>query len=155
MADVETSITIQRPVEEVFQHWADGRLYNQWQPAATKKDVRLVTPEPIGVGSRFRGTFKGAGAVEYTILGYEPPRLLAMTTTTPMGELRHTITCAPAGGGTRVVQTGEAHLRGIYRLLKPLLMAVFRRSFRANDAALRDYLEGARRPATHPERGTA
>ena len=62
MIKVETSITINRPPEEIFDHWADGRLYNQWTPGAVKKDVRMVTPEPIGAGSKFRGTFKGSAS---------------------------------------------------------------------------------------------
>src|SRR3954468_17709780 len=117
MADVDTSVTINQPIEEVFDHWADGRLYNAWQPAATKKDVRMVTPDPIGKGSRFRGTFKGAGELEYEIIGYERPRRLAMRTVVPMGTLHHTITFEPVAGGTLVRQAGDGALKGIFKLL--------------------------------------
>ena len=142
MADVETSVTIDRPIEEVFEHWADGRLYNAWNPGATKKDVRMLTPDPIGKGSRFRGTFKGAGELAYEIIDHERPYRLAMRTVVPMGTLDHTITCEPVAGGTLVRQTGNAAFRGAFRLLRPIIIGTFRRSFRANDLALKDYLEG-------------
>jgi len=139
---VETSVTINRPIEEVFEHWSDGRLYNAWNPSATKKDVRMLTPEPIGKGSRFRGTFKGAGECEYEIIGYERPHLLAMRTVVPIGTLHHTITCESVPGGTLVRQTGDGALKGIFKLLQPIIFGTFRRSFRANDVVLKAYLEG-------------
>jgi uncharacterized protein YndB with AHSA1/START domain len=145
MADVETGVVINRPAEEVFDHWADGRLYNDWQPAAIKRDIRLLTPEPIGRGARFHGTFKGAGELEYEITDYDRPRRLAMVTHTRLGELRHTITCTSVSGGTSVSQIGEGRFRGLYQLLKPLLLLVFRRTFQQNDRALKWYLEGRER----------
>jgi len=148
MARIETSTVIGRPVEEVFDQWADGRLYNDWSQAAVKKDVRLLTPEPIGVGSRFRGTFQGNGEMEYEIAGYDRPRRLAMRAATKVGELTHAINCEPADGGTRVTQVGEARFKGVFRLLQPLLLMVFKRSFRTNQEALKRYLEGQDRPAT-------
>jgi uncharacterized protein YndB with AHSA1/START domain len=142
MIRVETVITINRPPEEIFDHWADGRLYNHWAPAATEKDVHMVTPEPIGVGSRFRGTFKGTGEVEYEIVEYDRPRQLTMVTHTKMGDLQHTITCERLDGATRVKEVGEGQLKGLFKLLTPLLTSVFKKSFTDNDRALKQYLEG-------------
>ncbi len=141
MARVQTSVSISRPAEEVFDHWADGRLYNDWTPGAIKKDVRMVTPGTIGVGSRFRGTFKGAGEVEYEIVEYERPRRLAMITHAKIGDLRHTITCEQRDGATQVTEVGEAHFKGIFKLLGPFLISVFKKSFADNDRALKQYLE--------------
>jgi uncharacterized protein YndB with AHSA1/START domain len=143
MIRIETSITINRPPEEIFDHWADGRLYNQWTPGAVKHDVRMVTPEPIGVGSKFRGTFKGIGELEYEILEYDRPRRLAMVTHVTIGDLYHTITCERVGDATRVVELGEGHLRGMFKLLQPLFALIFKQSFADNDQALKQYLEGA------------
>jgi len=142
MIRVETNITINRPPEEIFDHWADGRLYNQWTPGAVKKDVRMVTPGPIGVGSKFRGTFKGIGELEYEILEYDRPRRLAMVTHVKIGDLHHIITCERIDGTTRVVELGEGQLRGIFKLLQPLFTSVFQKSFADNDRALKQYLEG-------------
>jgi uncharacterized protein YndB with AHSA1/START domain len=142
MIRVETSIIINRPPEEIFDHWADGRLYNDWTPGAVKKDVRMVTPEPIGVGSKFQGTFKGIGELKFEILEYGRPRRLAMVTHVKIGDLHHTITCERIDGGTRVVELGEGQLKGIFKLLEPLFAAIFKKSFADNDRALKQYLEG-------------
>jgi uncharacterized protein YndB with AHSA1/START domain len=142
MIRVETSIMINRPPEEIFDHWADGRLYNDWTPGAVKKDVRMVTPEPIGVGSKFQGTFKGIGELKYEILEYGRPRRLAMVTHVKIGDLHHTITCERLDGGTRVTEVGEGQLKGIFKLLEPLFAAIFKKSFADNDRALKQYLEG-------------
>ena len=142
MVKVETSITINRPPEEIFDHWADGRLYNQWTPAAIKKDIRMLTSEPVGVGSRFRGTFKGTGEVEYEIVEYDRPKRLTMVTHAKIGDLRHTITCEQLNGATQVLEVGEGQLKGIYKLLGPFLSSVFKKSFGDNDQALKQYLEG-------------
>jgi uncharacterized protein YndB with AHSA1/START domain len=142
MIRVETSIMINRPPEEIFDHWADGRLYNDWTPGAVKKDVRMVTRTPIGVGSKFRGTFKGIGELEYEILEYDRPRRLAMVTHVKIGDLHHTITCERLDGGTRVTEVGEGQLKGIFKLLEPLFAAIFKKSFADNDRALKQYLEG-------------
>ena len=141
MIKVETSITINRPPEEIFDHWADGRLYNQWTPGAVKKDVRMVTPEPIGAGSKFRGTFKGIGELEYEILAYDRPWRLAMVTHVKIGDLYHTITFERIDGATLVVELGEGQLKGIFKLLQPLFTSVFKKSFADNDRALKQYLE--------------
>src|SRR4051812_21602031 len=116
---VETSITINRPPEDIFEHWADGRLYNQWTPGAVKKDVRMVTPAPIGVGSRFRGTFKGMGEVEYEIVEYDRPRRLTLVTHAKIGDLSHMITCERRDGATYVKEVGDGTFKGIFRLLAP------------------------------------
>jgi uncharacterized protein YndB with AHSA1/START domain len=142
MIRIKTSIIINRQAEEIFDHWADGRLYNAWTPAAVKKDIRMVTPEPIGVGSRFRGTFKGPGELEYEILEYNRPGRLAMETHAKIGDLRHIITCERLDGATRVTEVGEGQLKGIFKLLEPLFAAIFKKSFADNDRALKQYLEG-------------
>src|SRR4029079_3651891 len=118
MIKVETSITINRPPEEIFDHWAESRLYSRWTPGAVKKDVHMITPEPIGAGSKFRGTFKGIGEVEYEILTYDRTWRLAMGQHVQSGDLYHTITFERIDGATRVVELGEGQLRGIFKLLQ-------------------------------------
>jgi uncharacterized protein YndB with AHSA1/START domain len=139
---VNTSIVINRPIEEVFDHWADGRLANEWNVLVTKKDVRMLTPEPIGPGSRFGGTYKLAGRVEYEILEYARPTRLRMRSTSPMGPLYQTITCEPVSGGTLLRQAASADFKGLFKLMRPLFERMSLRSFRDNDRALKAYLEG-------------
>lgn len=141
MPRVNTSVLINCPIEEVFDHWADGRLSNDWNVMAVAKDVTMLTPEPIGRGSRFRGTFKVAGESEYEIVEYQRPHLLKMVASSPLGPLYHTVTCESVPGGTLLRQTADGDLRGLFKLLRPIVERSTRRNFRANDLALKRYLE--------------
>jgi hypothetical protein len=104
----------------------------------------------VGEGSRFRGTFKGAGEVEYEFVEYDRPRRLTMVMHPKIGDFRHEISFEPVTGGTRVIQRGEGQPRGVFRLLGPLLQRTFSRSFRDNDVALKRYLEGKASAAAAP-----
>jgi hypothetical protein len=53
MAKIEGEILIGRPAEEVFDFVADSRNEPSFNPAMT--GVELLTPLPIGRGTRFRG----------------------------------------------------------------------------------------------------
>src|SRR5262245_60245953 len=107
MAQVETSIIIDRPLDEVFDHWADGRLQNRWNVLGTG-DARLLTPEPIGLGTRFQGTFTRIGLVEWSIVEYDRPRRVTMRAHSEIVDLQHGVLCVPAEGGTRVTQRSVA-----------------------------------------------
>ena len=50
-AQVEGEIVIRRPVEEVFDYVADERHEPNFNSRMSR--VELLTPEPIGAGSRF------------------------------------------------------------------------------------------------------
>jgi uncharacterized protein YndB with AHSA1/START domain len=79
-AQVEGEIVIRRPVEEVFDYVADERHEPNFNTRMSR--VELLTPEPIGVGSRFgiemtmmRRVFDMT--VEFT--AFERPRRLGST----------------------------------------------------------------------------
>jgi uncharacterized protein YndB with AHSA1/START domain len=101
-AQVEGEIVIGRPVEEVFDYVADERHEPNFN--ARKSRVELLTPEPIGVGSRFgvemtmmRPVFKLT--VEFT--AFDRPRLLGSTS--------HSL---PRGGkGPAVADRGKPDVR--------------------------------------------
>ena len=78
IAHVEGEILIQRPVEEVFDFVADERNEPRYNRQVSK--VQLLTPEPIGAGTRFRADLSMLGGdVEMTVefTRFERPLLLA------------------------------------------------------------------------------
>ena len=101
-ARVEGEILIRRPVEEVFDYVADERHEPNFNSRMSRGE--LLTPEPIGVGSRFgvemtmmRRVFEMT--VEFT--AFERPRLLGSTSRSlPRGRQ-----------GAAVADRGESHLR--------------------------------------------
>ncbi len=83
-AQVEGGIVIRRPVEEVFDYVADERHEPNFNSRMSR--VELLSPEPIGVGSRFGVEMTMMGrvfdmTVEFT--AFERPRLLGSTSRSP------------------------------------------------------------------------
>ena len=68
MAHVTGSVRIAAPLERVFDTVADSRNEPSFNTAMT--EVELLTPEPIGLGTRFRARMGNAGmnTVSYTHL---------------------------------------------------------------------------------------
>jgi hypothetical protein len=84
MARIEGEIRIDRPVEAVFDFVADSRNEPSFNPAMA--DVELITPLPIGVGTRFHARMGRAGMqmlVELTELD-RPHRIESRTTSSMM-----------------------------------------------------------------------
>lgn len=72
---IQMSLTIDRPVDEVFDFVADARNALKWLPVAVER--RKLTDGPIGVGTRFEGTDRiGRRMVTHTqkITAFEPGR---------------------------------------------------------------------------------
>ncbi len=83
MVRIEGEILTGRPVEEVFDFVADSRNEPQYNPAMA--GVELLTPLPIGLGTRFRARMGRAGTqmlVELT--EFDRPHRLGSRTTSSM-----------------------------------------------------------------------
>lgn len=150
MVPIEGEIVIRRPVEEVFDFVADERHEPSFNPGL--RGVELLTPEPIGRGSRFRGHARTAGrqrllSVEYT--GFERPHLLAsrsrMGRVEVEGDLR--FESVPEGTLLRWHWT-----LAVPPALAPVAGTVGRRRERAIWGALKCLLEDGDGP---PQRGAA
>ena len=98
MAKIEGEIWIGRPVEEVFDFVADSRNEPSFNPAMA--GVELLTPLPIGVGTRFRARMGRAGTqmlVELT--EFDRPHRLGSRTTSTMMETSGALSFAAHGAG--------------------------------------------------------
>jgi uncharacterized protein YndB with AHSA1/START domain len=77
MPSAERTVSIDRPVAEVFEFVADGRNGARWRSGVL--DVSHQSGE--GVGAVYRQGVRGPGgrriAADYEITSYEPERLLA------------------------------------------------------------------------------
>jgi uncharacterized membrane protein len=77
MAHAEGSITINRPVKEVFDFILDGRNSTLWRPSVL--DVQLMPGNPLGVGAIFKQGLKGPGGRidgDYEIVECKPNELI-------------------------------------------------------------------------------
>jgi uncharacterized protein YndB with AHSA1/START domain len=117
MPSAERTITINRPVEEVFTFVADGRNAKLWRPGVL--DVDLVSGS--GEGARYSQGVRGPGgrrvAADYEITGYEPNRKIAFRATA--GPVRPTGSFSFEAMGPATILTFQldAALGGVQRLL--------------------------------------
>jgi len=142
MIHIEESITINRPIEEVFAYVSDFRTISQWQSGVV--DVRLTPEGPVGVGTRatFVRVFLGRH-LEMTaeMLEYEPPT--KQTFKTISGPMPTTVSrrFEPTAEGTKVSMVIEAQAGGLFALAEPLVGRSLGRAVEADLGTLKDLLE--------------
>lgn len=117
MPSAEHTVTIGRPIHEVFEFVARGENGPRWRPGVL--DIEHVSG--TGVGARYRQGVRGPGgrrvAADYEITAFEPDRQLAFRTIAgpvrPTGEYRF----EEAAGGTRLTFSLAAELGMVQRIL--------------------------------------
>ena len=117
MPSAQHSVSIGRPVSEVFAFVADGENAMRWRPGVL--DVSRQSGE--GLGAIYRQGVKGPGgrriAADYEITAFEPDRRIAFRAIAgpvrPTGEYRFAV----EGEGTTVSLALDATLTGWKRLL--------------------------------------
>ena len=108
MIQLEKSIIIHRPVEEVFAFVDDQRNAPQWQDGLVA--VRRTTEGPIGVGTRhtFVRTFMGhrmEGSNEY--IEYEPNKCVRFRSSSGPISFQFAYLTKPTATGTQVTSVME------------------------------------------------
>ena len=117
MPSAERTITINRPLDEVFTFVADGRNAKLWRSGVL--DVDLVSG--AGLGARYSQGVRGPGgrriAADYEVTEFEPNSKIAFRATA--GPVRPTGSFTFEGLGTGTVLTFklDAALGGLQKLL--------------------------------------
>jgi len=147
MIQVECSTQVARPREEVFEYLTDVDKLPSWQSGVTA--VTRVTQGSVRVGTQFR---------QQATVG--PWRLDVLCTVTDVKtneryafQARSTgpVDCdvafdlQPVSGGTRLTVNGRAQLKGVFRLLRPMLARGLRKQTQQELETLRLIVE-ARQP---------
>ena len=143
MIDLETSIEIARPVQEVFAFVADQTNAPQWQ--TDLHEVRRLTDGPIGVGSEHEFVRSFAGrrfASRNRFVAFEPG--LYVKFEIPSGWISGTAsyrTEASPSAGTVLTSRMEFHVRRPMSLLEPLLSRLLAKDSRRDEQRLKSLLE--------------
>ena len=140
---VSLSVTIQRPVGDVFAVLADVGKAARWSSALEEE---LLTPGPLRVGSRRRAVVPGfAGRTmenEMELTELVPDRRLVMRGVAGFPfPVRILAELKPVGGGALLQWTTWLEPGGVARLLGPVLAASYRRSFAKDLARLKSMME--------------
>jgi len=117
MPSAERTITINRPVDEVFRFVADGTKAKLWRSGVI--DVELISGS--GLGARYSQGVKGPGgrriAADYEITAFEPDTKIAFRATAGPVRPEGSFTFEGMGTGTILTFELRAELSGWKRLV--------------------------------------
>jgi uncharacterized protein YndB with AHSA1/START domain len=143
MATVELSVTIARPVADVYRVLTTPELTPRWSSNAIEE--HMTTPGPVRVGSRRRATVRrpGRGTTENEIevTAIEPERSMAVRSIEAPVPFTSSWTFTPVGDATRVDWRWDFQLRGWMRPVDVILGPTFGRTFRRDLDRLKAMME--------------
>ncbi len=143
MTTAAMSVTINRPVADVFRVLTTPEDTPKWSSSAVEE--QLTSPGPVGVGSTRRAVVRSFGGRTTTneaiVTVFEPNRRVAMRTiSAPVPfEAAWSFTALP--DGTRVDWTWSFDLKGVARLFGPAFAVYFQRSLQGDLARLKQMME--------------
>lgn len=146
MMSFETIATIRRPISEVFEFVSDLSNIPLWQQGVVESHV--VTPGPTRVGTIFEEDVRVAFfhlPTRCVVTALEPDRLMAFeATSTPLRyRVEFRFEAVPEGTSLAVRGTGE--MRGLWKLLEPVLQADARKSLKDEVGRIKSHLESETR----------
>lgn len=142
MLKAEQSVTIDRPVEEVWEYINDPRNDTEWQSMIV--EAVQVSEGPVGAGTVKRVTAKVLGRrfdTTFEVTEYEPNRRSRIKSTSGPFAFTGTYEVERADGGTRFTWAMEGDPGGFFKLAEPLVVRVVGRQVQADMETLKDLLE--------------
>ena len=146
MAHIAGEVTIQAPVDVVFDIVADERNEPRYNPRIVRAEK--VSKGPVGRGARFVAEPKSMGSkgeMTLEVVEYDRPHRLHNVVRSSYMQVDGMLTFAEVDGGTRLSWDWDMDLVGPMRVLSPVLAVIGPRWERRNWVGLKDYLESGRR----------
>jgi carbon monoxide dehydrogenase subunit G len=146
MIKIDSSTQVARPRDEVFAFLTDIENIPRWQSGVVQS--RPISEGPFRVGYQYRETVKAGPwklSALCTVTDVKPNErfTFVMTSDGPLDcEARFDL--QPVAGGTRVTVQGTARLKGVWRLLQPMMASELRKETKAELETLRRLLESDR-----------
>ncbi|TMK27735.1 MAG: hypothetical protein E6G64_11710 [Actinobacteria bacterium] len=121
MLSAERTVTINRPLHEVFAFVADKENDPRWRPGVA--EIERVSGE--GAGAKYRQVMKGPGGrpipADFEITNYDPGKRLAFRATAGPVRPEGGFDFVEEGGATRVTFKLDAELKGMKKLMAPMV----------------------------------
>src|SRR5947199_1901076 len=128
MAHAEESITINRPMDDVFNFVLDGMNNPRWRPAVM--DIQQVPGKPAGVGAVYKQGLKGPGGRridgDYEIVECRPNELIRFQVISGPARPTGTYRFEPEGDSTRVRFILHFEPKGLAKLMDPMIAKTMR-----------------------------
>lgn len=141
MIHIQASVTVNRPIEEVFRFMSDNQNALQWQSGLL--EVR-VTNDISGVGKAWVDVVQVLGRrieVASELIECDPERVLGFKSTSGPIPLAGRYAFEPNGVGTQVTFTMQGEPGGFFKLAEQLVARSTQRQWETNLANLKDLLE--------------
>lgn len=148
MIQVEDSIIINRPIEEVFAFVADQTNAPQWQDGLL--EVRRITAGPLGVGTKHTAARKFLGRkLELTneYIKYEPNRQVTFKGESGAMRFESSYLTESTTNGTKLTSQMQMEQGGLFSLAEPMIAKSLKRDFAADFRALKTLLESQPEPS--------
>jgi len=141
MFQVQVSLVINRPLEEVFGFLSDLENNLKWRSGMI--EAKKISEGPIGVGTTYRmiNNFFGRKVEgEAVVTEYELNR--KYTTMNKSGlPIKTQRTFEPVMEGTRVTFSVETELGGLFKLVEPLMARIGKRRLGADAVRVKNIIE--------------
>ena len=139
---VERSGTIKQPLERVFEYVSTPENDPTWVPASLRH--HKISPGPLRVGSITEEDVAFLGRrmrYVWEVCHYEPPSAFTVrTVSAPLPATIHLL-LEPLDNATELTLVVDAELRGVYKLMGPLMKWVVQRQFKTQLRTLKNLLE--------------
>lgn len=142
MFTVTESVSIDRPVTEVFDFFTEGRA--RWDESVISEE--LTSPGPVGVGSTMHTRMRAVGRevdFDWRVTAYDPGARMAVTSTSGIMATSSDLQFADANGATVVAVRIDAEPTGIMRLAEPMIADSIRSSLSTSLGRAKRMLESA------------
>lgn len=142
MAHAEGNITIDRPVNVVFDFLANGLNNPSWRSSVA--DIQVVPGKPLGVGAVFKQGLKGPGGGridgDYEIVEFRPNQLIKFQVIAGPARPVGSYTFEAAGNSTNLTFTLHFEPKGLAKLMDPMIASSMKSEV-AMLSVLKAYLE--------------
>ncbi len=141
MAHAEGKITIDRPVQQVFDFILDGANNPLWR--ASVMDVKPLTKKPYGVGPAFKQGLKGPGGRidgDYQITECQPNQVIKFQVTADPARPTGSYTFESDGKSTTLTFILDFQPKGLAKLMNPMIQSSMQSEV-ATLSTLKTYLE--------------
>jgi len=146
--EVAYSVTIRRPVDEVFGFVGNPNSDPIWGSLIVESAP--LSPGPVGIGATFQQTATLMGTritMLIEVTDYEPGRLLRYRASRPF-PIEHCRTVEPTPEGSRLTFVTEIDVQGKFHFAAPFLRQATRRQMEVDLEAIKALMEAAPRESS-------